>query len=82
MNQHSAHPARSRQVITDAAAFLERVQSMGLVLLLQGDEIAALTAAEAVIRIPTGAHQTYWRRLTDSLHPSERALLRELGQGP
>jgi hypothetical protein len=89
------------QVITDAAAFLERwaaqaaalgwptwelfgchhcapwgrIQGMGLVLLLQGDELAALTAAEAVVRIPTGAHQTYRRRPTDPLHPSERALI-------
>jgi hypothetical protein len=57
-----------------------RIQGMGLVLLLQGDEIAALTVAEAVVRIPTGAHQTYRRRPTDPLHPSERALIWELGR--
>jgi hypothetical protein len=98
--------ARWAQVVTDAAAFLERwgsqaaalgwptwelfgchccapwgrIQGMGLVLLLQGDEIAALTAIEAVMRTPTGAHQTYWRRPTDPLHPSERALIWELGR--
>jgi hypothetical protein len=92
------------QVITDAAAFLERwaaqaaalgwpawevfgchrhapwrrIQGMGLVLLLQGDEIAALTATEAVIRTPTGAHQTYRRKLADPLHPTERCLVWEL----
>ena len=52
---------------------------MGLVLLLQGDEIAALTATEAVVRMPPGAHQTYRRRPTDPLHPSERALIWEMG---
>ena len=38
-----------------------RIQGMGLVLLLRGDEIAALTATEAVIRTATGARQTYRR---------------------
>ena len=56
-----------------------RIQGMGLVLLLQGDEIAALTATEAVVRMPTRAHQTYRRRPTDPLHPSERALIWEMG---
>jgi hypothetical protein len=51
---------------------------MGLVLLLQGDEIAALTATEAVIRTPTGAHQTYRRKAADPLHPAERCLVWEL----
>ena len=31
-----------------------RIQGMGLVLLLRGDEIAALTVSEAVIRTPHG----------------------------
>ena len=31
---------------------------MGLVLLLHGDQLAALTASEAVIRTASGAHQT------------------------
>jgi hypothetical protein len=96
--------AKWPQVITDAAAFLERwaaqaaalgwptwelfgchsrapwgrLQGMGLVLLLQGDEIAALTATEAVIRTPTGAHQTYRRKPADPLHPAERCLVWEL----
>jgi hypothetical protein len=56
----------------------ERIQGMGLVLLLQGDEIAALTATEAVIRTRTGAHQTYRRRPADPLHPAERCLVWEL----
>ena len=47
-------------------------------LLLQGDEIAALTATEAVIRTPTGAHQTYRRKTADPLHPAERCLVWEL----
>jgi len=55
-----------------------RIQGMGLVLLLQGDEIAALTATEAVIRTPTGAHQTYRRKPADPLHPAERSLVWEL----
>jgi hypothetical protein len=55
-----------------------RIQGMGLILLLQGDEIAALTAIEAVIRTPTGAHQTYRRRPADPLHPAERCLVWEL----
>ena len=45
---------------------------MGLVLLLRGDEIAALTATEAVIRTRTGARQTYRRKPHDPLHPAER----------
>jgi hypothetical protein len=55
-----------------------RIQGMGLVLLLRGDEIAALTATEAVIRTPTGAHQTYRRKPADPLHPAERCLVWEL----
>ena len=55
-----------------------RIQGMGLVLLLQGDEIAALTATEAVIRTRTGARQTYRRKLADPLHPAERCLVWEL----
>jgi hypothetical protein len=55
-----------------------RIQGTGLVLLLQGDQIAALTATEAVIRTPTGAHQTYRRKPADPLHPAERCLVWEL----
>ena len=55
-----------------------RIQGMGLVLLLQGDEIAALTATEAVIRTTTGARQTYRRKPADPLHPAERLLVWEL----
>ena len=55
-----------------------RIQGMGLVLLLRGDELAALTATEAVIRTPTGACQTYRRKPSDPLHPSERCLAWEL----
>jgi len=55
-----------------------RIQGMGLALLLQGDEIAALTETEAVIRTPTGAHQTYRRKPADPLHPAERCLVWEL----
>jgi hypothetical protein len=56
-----------------------RIQGMGLVLLLRGDEMAALTASEVVIRTPTGAHQTYRRKLADPLQPAERCLVWELG---
>ena len=55
-----------------------RIQAMGLVLLLRGDEIAALTEIEAVIRTRTGAHQTYRRKPFDPLHPAERRLVWEL----
>ena len=55
-----------------------RIQGMGLVLLLRGDEIAALTATEAVIRTRTGARQTYRRKPADPLHPAERCLVWEL----
>ena len=54
---------------------------MGLVLLLRGRELAAVTAAEAVIRTRTGARQTYARKLRDPLHPSERCLVWELDGG-
>jgi hypothetical protein len=55
-----------------------RIQGMGLVLLLRGKELAALTATEAVIRTATGAHQTYRRKPLDPLHPAERCLVWEL----
>jgi TubC N-terminal docking domain len=55
-----------------------RIQGMGLVLLLRADEIAALTATEAVIRTRTGALQTYRRKSSDPLHPAERCLVWEL----
>jgi hypothetical protein len=55
-----------------------RIQGMGLVLLLHGRELAALTATEAVIRSRTGARQTYRRRPRDPLCPAERCLVWEL----
>jgi hypothetical protein len=55
-----------------------RIQGIGLVLLLRGDELAALTATEAAIRTRTGAHQTYRRKPCDPLHPAERCLVWEL----
>jgi hypothetical protein len=55
-----------------------RIQGMGLILLLRGDEIAALTETEAVIRTRTGAHQTYRRKPSDPLSPGERCLVWEL----
>jgi len=55
-----------------------RIQGMGLVLLLRGNEIAALTETEAVIRMPTGARQSYRRQPRDPLHPAERCLVWEL----
>jgi hypothetical protein len=55
-----------------------RIQGMGLVLLLKGNEIAALTATEAVIRTGTGARQTYRRKPADPLLPAERCLVWEL----
>jgi hypothetical protein len=55
-----------------------RIQGMGLVLLLRGREIDALTVTEAVIRTSTGAHQTFRRKPADPLHPAERCLVWEL----
>ena len=55
-----------------------RIQGMGLVLLLRGDEIAALTATEAVIRTRTGVQHIYRRKPRDPLHPAERRLVWEL----
>jgi hypothetical protein len=55
-----------------------RIQGMGLVLLLHGDPLVALTASEAVTRRPSGAHQTWRRKAVDPLHPAERCLVWEL----
>jgi hypothetical protein len=55
-----------------------RIEAQGLVLLLHGRELAAVTATEAVIRTQTGAHQTYRRKSADPLHPAERCLVWEL----
>jgi hypothetical protein len=55
-----------------------RVQGMGLILLLRGRELAALTATEAVIRTRTGTRQTYRRKPYDPLHYAERCLVWEL----
>jgi hypothetical protein len=52
-----------------------RVQGMGLVLLLHGRGLAALTATEAVIRTRTGARQTHRRKPCDPLDPAERCLI-------
>ena len=56
-----------------------RIDGMGLVPLLRGKELVALTDAEAAIRTATGAHQTYRRKPHDPLHPAERCLVWELG---
>jgi hypothetical protein len=56
----------------------DRLDGMGLVLLLRGKELAALTGGAAVIRTATGAHQTYRRKPRDPLHPAERCLVWEL----
>ena len=55
-----------------------RIQGMGLALLLHGDQLAALTASEAVIRRPSGAHQTWRRKERDPLPAAERCLVWEL----
>ena len=56
-----------------------RIQGMGLVLLLHGDPLAALTATEAMIRRPSGSHQTWRRKPADPLLAAERCLVWELG---
>jgi hypothetical protein len=55
-----------------------RIQGMGLVLLLHGDRLAALTVSEAVIRRASGAHQTWRRKAADPLPAAERCLVWEL----
>jgi hypothetical protein len=55
-----------------------RIEGMGLVLLLRGKELVALTDAEAAIRTATSVHQTYRRKPHDPLHPAERCLVWEL----
>jgi hypothetical protein len=55
-----------------------RIQGMGLLLLLRGKELAALTESEAVIRTQTGARQTYRRKPIDPLDRAERCLVWEL----
>jgi hypothetical protein len=54
------------------------IHGMGLVPMLRGGEIIALTTIEAVVRTAGGARQSYRRRPHDPLHPSERGLLWEL----
>jgi hypothetical protein len=55
-----------------------RLDGMGLVLALQGRQLAALTGTAAVIRTARGAHLTHRRRPRDPLHPAERCLVWEL----
>jgi hypothetical protein len=55
-----------------------RIQGMGLVLLLRGNSIAALTETEAVIRTQTGARQTYRRKPVDPLGPAEGSPIWQL----
>jgi hypothetical protein len=56
-----------------------RIQAMGFLLLLKGNEIAAMTPGEAVIRTRMGARQTYRRKHADPLPDAERCLVWELG---
>jgi hypothetical protein len=56
------------------------IHGMGLVLLLGGDELVAMTESETVMRSANGNHQRYYRKSRDPLHPSERTLIWELGR--
>jgi hypothetical protein len=58
-----------------------RIQGMGLVLLLRGKDVAALTATVAVLHAGIGARQTHRRKPRDPLHPAERCLIWELDNG-
>jgi hypothetical protein len=58
-----------------------RVQGLGLVLLLHGRELVALTEVEAVINTRTGARQTYRRKPADPLFSAERCMAWELIDG-
>ena len=55
-----------------------RIQGLGLVPLLQGQTIVALTSTEAAVRTRTGAMQTFRRKQADPLYPAERCLIWEL----
>jgi hypothetical protein len=55
-----------------------RIDAMGLVLLLHGRDLAAMTASEAAIRTASGTCLTYRRKDGDPLHPAERCLIWEL----
>jgi hypothetical protein len=55
-----------------------RIDGMGLVLLLKGNAIVAVTPSEAVIRTRTGARQIYRCKSADPLLPVERCLVWEL----
>jgi hypothetical protein len=48
------------------------------VLLLHGDQLAALTENEAAIRRASGTRQTWRRRAADPLPAAERCLVWEL----
>ena len=56
-----------------------RVDRAGLVRLLDGRPVVAMTADEAIIECPTGARQTY--RSKGPERGSGQALLWELGDG-
>jgi hypothetical protein len=55
------------------------IHGLGLVPLLGGCELVAMTNTEGVIRTANGNRQTYRRKPRDPLHPRERALIWELG---
>jgi hypothetical protein len=55
-----------------------RIQGLGMVPLLQGKTIVALTSTEAAVRTRTGAMQTFRRKQSDPLYPAERCLIWEL----
>ena len=57
----------------------ERVDKAGLVRLLDGRPVVAMTADEGVIQCPTGARQTFRRKWTE--RGAGQALLWELGDG-
>lgn len=55
------------------------IHGMGLVLLLGGRQMIAMTSTKAVILAATSHRQTYRHRPCDPLYPGERALIWELG---
>ena len=58
---------------------LVRLDAAGLVRLLNGRPIVALTEAEAVIECETGARQTYRRKPPGVVPAGEQVLLWEIG---
>ncbi len=57
----------------------QRLDGAGLIRLLDGRPVVAITEAQAVIACRTGSRQTYRRKLSAVLAGVEQALLWQIG---